>query len=105
MLQTTFDSRGIDNSNVLTLGSMVTNNDNVKEIIETWLKTNFTSRWGGRKQEVVYSQLSLLRTLRFSLQIHYKTFNWVFSQTIISTMDVSPTIISLTGSFYQQSFH
>ncbi|CAB4420770.1 unnamed protein product [Rhizophagus irregularis] len=53
MLKTTFDSRGIDNSNVLTLGSMVTNNDNVKEIIETWLKTNFTSRWGGRKQEIM----------------------------------------------------
>jgi ribose 5-phosphate isomerase RpiB len=73
MLKTTFDSRGINNSNVLTLGSMITNNDNAKEIIKTWLKTNFTSRWGGRKQEVMYSQLSLLRTLRFSLQIHYKT--------------------------------
>ncbi|CAG8736930.1 5669_t:CDS:2, partial [Rhizophagus irregularis] len=33
-VKTAFDSRGINNSNVLTLGSMVTNNDNAKEIIE-----------------------------------------------------------------------
>ncbi|CAB4433760.1 unnamed protein product [Rhizophagus irregularis] len=50
-VRTVFDSRGINNSNVLTLGSMVTNNDNAKEIIETWLKTSFTSGWEG-KQDV-----------------------------------------------------
>ncbi|CAB5378066.1 unnamed protein product [Rhizophagus irregularis] len=52
--RTVFDFRGINNSNVLTLGSMVTNNDNAKEIIETWLKTSFTSGWEG-KQDVKVS--------------------------------------------------
>ncbi|CAB4373388.1 unnamed protein product [Rhizophagus irregularis] len=50
-VKTAFDSRGINNSNVLTLGSMVTNNDNAKEIIETWLKTSFTNGWED-KQDV-----------------------------------------------------
>ncbi|RGB35814.1 Ribose/Galactose isomerase-domain-containing protein [Rhizophagus diaphanus] len=50
-VKTAFDSRGINNSNVLTLGSIVTNNDNAKEIIETWLKTSFTSGWED-KQDV-----------------------------------------------------
>ena len=41
-----FNSREInDNSNILTLGGMVTSNDNVKEIVDTWLKTNLISGW------------------------------------------------------------
>lgn len=34
-VKTAFDSRGINNSNVLTLGSMVTSNDDAKEMVET----------------------------------------------------------------------
>ena len=44
-VKTAFDSRGINNSNVLTLGGTITSNDDAKEIVETWLKTSFTNGW------------------------------------------------------------
>jgi ribose 5-phosphate isomerase RpiB len=59
-VKTAFDARGINNSNVLTLGGMVTSNDNAKEIVETWLKTNFTSGWE-EKEEVKVSYVIVFK--------------------------------------------
>ncbi len=38
-------SRSINNSNVLTLGAMVTTDSVAKEIVDVWLKTEFTEGW------------------------------------------------------------
>jgi ribose 5-phosphate isomerase B len=38
-------SRSINDSNVLTLGGLVTSPENAKEIVETWLSTEFTQGW------------------------------------------------------------
>ena len=38
-------SRSINNSNVLTLGSMVTTESVAREIVDVWLKTEFTQGW------------------------------------------------------------
>ncbi len=37
--------RSINNSNILTLGSMVTTEAVAKEIVDVWLKTEFTEGW------------------------------------------------------------
>jgi len=38
-------SRSINNSNILTLGSMITTEAVAKDIVDVWLKTEFTEGW------------------------------------------------------------
>jgi len=44
-------SRSINNSNILTLGAMVTTDAVAKDIIEVWLKTELTEGWEASLQE------------------------------------------------------
>ena len=44
-------SRSINNSNILTLGAMVTAEVLARDIVEVWLKTEFTQGWDAPLQE------------------------------------------------------
>lgn len=44
-------SRSINNSNILTLGAMVTTEAVAKDIVDVWLKTKFTEGWDESIQE------------------------------------------------------
>ncbi|MUH00319.1 RpiB/LacA/LacB family sugar-phosphate isomerase [Scytonema sp. UIC 10036] len=44
-------SRSINNSNVLTLGGLITKPEVAKEIVDTWLTTEFTQGWEPAIQE------------------------------------------------------
>jgi len=50
-------ARAINNSNVLTLGELVTPPEVAKEIVEVWLKTEFTEGWEGESQEWLENSL------------------------------------------------
>ncbi len=44
-------SRSINNSNVLTLGELVTTSSVARDIVDTWLTTEFTQGWDARIQQ------------------------------------------------------
>jgi len=44
-------SRSINNSNILTLGALITTSTVANEIVDAWLNTEFTERWDTSVQE------------------------------------------------------
>jgi len=48
--KTAFNSRGINDSNVITLGSTLVAKEEAKEIVETLLKTKFIAGWEDNKE-------------------------------------------------------
>jgi ribose 5-phosphate isomerase B len=63
-------SRSINNSNILTLGSMVTTNAVAKDIVEIWLKTEFTQGWETDIQEWLQSSMNDISSIE-NKQFHF----------------------------------
>jgi len=56
-------SRSINNSNILTLGSMVTTEDVAKNIVDVWLRTEFTEGWDPLIQEWLKNSMGDIHSL------------------------------------------
>lgn len=56
-------SRSINNSNVLTLGGLVTSEDAVGEIVDAWLDTEFAAGWDPPIQEFLRDSVGEIRSL------------------------------------------
>lgn len=56
-------SRSINNSNVLTLGSMVTSSEEAAEIVSVWLNTEFTEGWDEPMQDWLRNALDDISSL------------------------------------------
>ncbi|MBP0019746.1 MAG: RpiB/LacA/LacB family sugar-phosphate isomerase [Cyanobacteria bacterium SBLK] len=56
-------SRSINNSNILTLGSMVTTNAVAKDIVKVWLDTEFTEGWDASIQEWLRNSMNDISSL------------------------------------------
>ncbi|MGR9053661.1 MAG: RpiB/LacA/LacB family sugar-phosphate isomerase [Gammaproteobacteria bacterium] len=56
-------SRSINNSNILTLGGMVTADLSAKEIVDIWLKTEFTQGWDAAIQEWLRNSMNDTSTI------------------------------------------
>ena len=56
-------SRSINNSNVLTLGGLVTTDEMAREIVDAWLDTDFTSGWDPQIQEFLRTSVGEIRSI------------------------------------------
>lgn len=56
-------SRSINNSNVLTLGGLVTTPHMAQEIVDIWLKTRFTQGWETPIQEWLHNSMEDIRKI------------------------------------------
>lgn len=56
-------SRSINNANILTLGSMVTTEAVAKDIVDVWLKTEFTEGWNESIQEWLKNSMADISSL------------------------------------------
>jgi len=56
-------SRSINNSNILTLGSMVTTEAVAKDIVDVWLKAEFTEGWDESIQEWLRNSMDDISSL------------------------------------------
>lgn len=56
-------ARSINNSNILTLGSMVTTDAVAKDIVDTWLNTKFTEGWDESIQEWLKNSMDDISSL------------------------------------------
>lgn len=63
----TEQSRSIDNSNILTLGDMITTPPITKEIVDVWLKTGFTQGWDQPNQEWLQNSMADIAVLETQL--------------------------------------
>ena len=56
-------SRSINNSNVLTLGGLVTSEERAGEIVDAWLDTEFTSGWDAPIQVFLRNSVREIRSI------------------------------------------
>lgn len=56
-------SRSINNSNILTLGSMITTEVVARDIVDVWLKTKFTEGWDSSMQDWLKSSMDDITSL------------------------------------------
>jgi len=60
-------SRSINNSNILTLGAMITTDIIAKEIIDVWLKTEFTEGWDTAMQDWLRNAIGEISSMECDL--------------------------------------
>jgi ribose 5-phosphate isomerase B len=56
-------SRSINNSNILTLGGMITDESTAKDIVDIWLKTEFTEGWEPSIQKWLRNSMDDISTI------------------------------------------
>ncbi len=58
-------SRSINNSNILTLGSMVTTDEVAEDIVDVWLKTEFTEGREASIQELLRNSMDDIASFEY----------------------------------------